>query len=67
MKKKIKSLLTRDNLTSYTDKIFSSSQRVTLINSVFVFVVIGFIAGALLKGCAKSMDQKIKPNSSTNR
>jgi len=58
-------MLTRDNLTAYTDKIFSPPERLTLINSVFVFVVIGFIAGTFLKGCGKTSDQKIKKANET--
>ena len=35
MKKKIKSILTRDNLTSYVDKIFSSPQIVKTMKDLF--------------------------------
>jgi len=67
MKTRIQSLFTKENIINVAGKIFSPSQRLTLINSIFVCFVIGFIGGTLLKGCAKSMDQKMKPNISTNR
>ncbi len=67
METKIKSLFTRDNLIRNADKLFSPPQRLTLINSIFVFVVIGFIAGTLLKGCGISPEQKIKANVSNNK
>jgi hypothetical protein len=60
METKIKSMLTRDNLTRNADKLFSPPQRLTLINSIFVFVVIGFIAGTLLKGCGNTFEHDHK-------
>lgn len=66
MKTKIRTLISRVNLKNYVDNLFNPPQRLQLINTVFVFVVIGFIAGTVLKGCGISSD-RIKANVSNSR
>ncbi len=55
MRTKLRSMMTRENLRNHTDKLFSPPQRLTLINSAFVFVVIGFVTGTLLKSCGNGL------------